>query len=113
MMEDEVVRVLFVCGRNQWRSPTGERVYRDDGRMEVRSAGLSPSSRRRLGAGDLEWADVVFLMEREQKRRVVEGFREKVGEMPELVVLDIPDDYGFMDEVLIGLLRDGVEGWFI
>lgn len=103
--------MLFVCGRNQWRSPTGEMIYRDDARMEVRSAGLSPSSRRRLSAGDLRWADVVFLMEREQKRRVVNGFRDEVEEMPELVVFDIPDEYGYMDEVLVGLLRDGVEGF--
>ena len=31
--------VLFVCGRNQWRSPTAARIYANDQRIEVRSAG--------------------------------------------------------------------------
>src|SRR5512139_3631699 len=33
--------ILFVCGRNKWRSPTAERLYRNDNRIEVRSAGVS------------------------------------------------------------------------
>lgn len=34
-----LTKVLFVCGRNQRRSPTAERIFRDDPRMSVRSAG--------------------------------------------------------------------------
>ena len=33
-------RILFICGRNLWRSQMAERIYANDQRMEVRSAGL-------------------------------------------------------------------------
>ena len=98
-------RILFVCGRNQWRSPTAERVYRDDPRVEVRSAGVSAKSRRRVSAEDLSWADLVVVMEKRYKSRIVETFREH----PPIVSLDIPDEFEYMDEELIRLIREGVE----
>ena len=61
-------KILFLCGRNQWRSPTAEALYRNDPRVEVRSAGLSPEARRRVTARDLAWADLVLTMERSHAR---------------------------------------------
>ena len=34
------INALFVCSRNQWRSPAAERVFRDDARFSVRTRGL-------------------------------------------------------------------------
>jgi len=31
------INVLFVCSKNQWRSPTAEAIYRRDERVSVRS----------------------------------------------------------------------------
>ena len=103
------INTLFVCSRNQWRSPTAERVFRDDPRMSVRSAGLSPRSPRQLRADDLIWADIVFVMEFKRRSRIKSQFREALGDTP-LHVLDIPDDYQFMDVELVELLQDRVEG---
>jgi predicted protein tyrosine phosphatase len=100
--------ILFVCGRNQWRSPTAERIYRNDPRIEVRSAGVGKNSRHVISAGDLSWADLVMVMEHEHKSRIVESFRDH-PRLPRFVCLNIPDDYGLMDEELIRMLRDGVE----
>ncbi|MBL9174848.1 MAG: hypothetical protein JNL10_15025, partial [Verrucomicrobiales bacterium] len=58
------LRVLFVCSMNQWRSPTAEALYRNDARLEVRSAGVRIGARRRITQEDLEWADWIFVMER-------------------------------------------------
>lgn len=102
------INTLFVCSRNQWRSPTAERVFRDDPRLSVRSAGLSPRSPRQLRANDLAWADVVFVMESEHRQRIRGEFQEALGDTP-LHVLDIPDDYQFMDAELVELLQDRVE----
>ncbi|SHJ65039.1 Predicted protein tyrosine phosphatase [Rubritalea squalenifaciens DSM 18772] len=109
--ETEKWRVLFVCGRNQWRSPTGEKLYENDQRMLVRSAGLRASSRRKLAAADIEWADVIFVMEAEQMKRIREGYRDLLGGI-QLVNLEIPDEYQYMDPELIELLRAGVESWW-
>jgi predicted protein tyrosine phosphatase len=104
----ERFHILFVCGKNQWRSPTGERVYQNDVRFDVRSAGLSKVAKRRLSAHDLVWADLVFVMERKQKRRIVEQFSGCI-ELPEVICLEIPDIYPFMDPDLISLIKEGVE----
>ncbi|MFN7140038.1 MAG: low molecular weight protein tyrosine phosphatase family protein [Limisphaerales bacterium] len=104
----EKPHLLFVCGRNQWRSPTAEAIYRNDPRVTVRSAGLSAKSPHPLSARDLEWADLVLVMEREHKTRIVEKFREQVN-LPRIVSLDIPDEYNFMDPELITLLKQATE----
>jgi len=100
--------ILFVCGRNQWRSPTAERVYRDDPRVQVKSVGVSVKSGRQISADDLSWANLVLVMEPRYKSRILETFREHPN-LPRIVSLDIPDDYQFMDPELIELLCQGVE----
>ena len=67
-------RVLFVCSLNQWRSPTAEALYRSDPRLEVRSAGIRSNARRRIGAADLKWANVVYVMEVDHRRWIQERF---------------------------------------
>ncbi|WFB35771.1 protein-tyrosine-phosphatase [Kiritimatiellota bacterium B12222] len=100
-------RILFVCGKNKWRSPTAERIYQNDNRVAVRSAGLSPTSKRTVQRKDLEWADVVLVMERKHASRLRQKFAFQ--EMPKVHCLHIPDDYEFMDETLIEKLRQGTE----
>ena len=101
-------RILFVCGKNQWRSPTAERIYRNDPRIEVRSAGVSAGSNHQISADDLLWANLVMVMERRYKTRIQGDFREHPN-LPRIVSLEISDDYPLMDDVLIKLLREGVE----
>jgi len=56
-------RVLFVCSRNQWRSPTAEAIYRNHPLVEALSAGVSSSARRRVSAKLLQLADLILVME--------------------------------------------------
>jgi predicted protein tyrosine phosphatase len=99
--------VLFVCASNQWRSPTAEALYRDHPQLEVRSAGIRPNAKRRIGAGDIKWSDVIFVMEREHKKWIQDHFRDE--ELPPIEVLDIPDDFHFMDAELQTLLRLAID----
>ncbi len=101
------LRVLFVCAMNQWRSPTAEVLYRSDPRLEVRSAGVRTDANRPIRAADLEWADVVFVMDRQQKARIREQFRDV--ELPEIRVLEIPDGLIYMDPELQRLLRLAID----
>jgi predicted protein tyrosine phosphatase len=102
------LKLLFVCGRNKRRSPTAERLYRNDPRFEVRSAGTGETSRRTVSSADLEWADLVLVMERRYERHLRPLLRE-CAEPPAVASLDIPDEYEFMDTELCALLRDAVE----
>ena len=99
---------LFVCSRNQWRSPTAERIFRDDARLAVRSCGLSDKSPRRISENDIRWAELIFVMEPRHQERIMARFREAVDTTP-IRVLGIPDDYQFMDPELIDLLVESVE----
>jgi predicted protein tyrosine phosphatase len=101
-------RILFVCGKNQWRSPTAEKIYRDDPRIQVRSAGVSGKSRHQVSEGDLSWAGLVVVMEQRYKAKILATFRDH-SKLLRIVSLDIPDEYQFMDVELITLIREGVE----
>ena len=99
--------VLFICSRNQWRSPTAEQVFRRHPALNVRSAGTSASARRQVSPLDLAWADVVIVMESKHKSRLLAEHGHTLTGKP-LHVLDIPDDYRFMDPELVELLEAAV-----
>ena len=99
-------RLLFVCGRNQWRSPTAEWLYRHDERVEVRSAGTSAVSRHRVSAVDIQWADLILVMEARYRTWIVTNFR--TIKLPPIENLDVPDEYGYLDEELVDLLQRSV-----
>jgi predicted protein tyrosine phosphatase len=100
--------LLFVCSRNQWRSPTAERIFRDSSQFNVRSGGTSSSARRKVTERDLEWADVVLVMESRHRDALREMFGRRAREA-EILVLGISDEYQFMDPELVEQLRARVE----
>ena len=104
MNDLEPIKVLFVCSKNQWRSPTGEAVFRKDAGLAVRSAGTARSAKRKLSVADIRWADVILVMEDKHKSRIRAEFRDEVR-YKTLHVLDIPDEYRFMDDDLVELIR--------
>lgn len=102
------VKILFVCGRNKRRSPTAGRIFRKDPRMHVRAVGLGETSPRRVTQADVEWADLILPMERKNAVRLKVMF-PGVDPFPDIEILDIHDDYTFMDKKLIGVLEETVE----
>ena len=108
-MNDAAVKLLFVCSRNRWRSPTAERLFDGVPGYQARSAGTEPGARVRVNEKMLGWADIVFCMERRHARRLRELFPDAHAGK-EVHVLDIPDDYSFMDPELIDALRTALGG---
>lgn len=102
------MNILFVCSRNQWRSPTAEEIYKNNSNVSVRSAGTEPSARIKITAKTILWADIIFVMEKKHKQRIVEKFPEET-EAKQIVVLNIPDEYHFMDEELIKEIQTMVD----
>jgi predicted protein tyrosine phosphatase len=99
--------VLFICSKNQWRSPTAETVWRKHPELSVRSAGTSSTARRKVSVDDIRWADVIFVMEEKHKSRLLAEFTTAVARKP-LHVLDIPDEYKYMDPELVEQLQEAV-----
>ncbi|MDZ7938852.1 MAG: phosphotyrosine protein phosphatase [Rhodoferax sp.] len=104
---NERLNVLFVCSRNQWRSPTAEQVWRKHPQVAARSAGTSPNARHKVSVEDIRWASVILVMEEKHKSRLTAEFTRLLENKP-IHVLDIPDDYRYMAPELIEILEQSV-----
>jgi predicted protein tyrosine phosphatase len=82
------MRALFICSRNRMRSPTG----------------LALDAEVVLTAEQIDWADVIFVMERVHRQRLSQRFGPQLRGK-RVVCLDIPDDYAFMQPELVALLE--------
>jgi predicted protein tyrosine phosphatase len=76
--------------------------------VEARSAGVDPDAPEPLTRELLEWAELVFVMEKRQRNRIRKAFPELYARK-RIICLYIPDQYDRMDPVLVRLLREGVE----
>lgn len=101
-------KVLFVCTANQQRSPTAEEMYREDPRFEVRSAGTHTLANRRVSRELVSWADLIVVMEERHARDIRSGFRDDLDTTP-VIVLGIPDVYGYMERALQREIRERFE----
>jgi predicted protein tyrosine phosphatase len=100
-------KILFVCSKNQWRSPTAEAVWRRHPSLLVRSGGTSSSAKHPVSNEDIYWAEVIFVMEDKHKSLLQRNFGQALsGKL--IYVLDIPDEYKFMDPELVEELRSSV-----
>ena len=105
-------KLLFICSRNRWRSPTAERIFDGVGGIQARSAGTEPGARIKVTAGHLGWADVILVMEKKHLRRLQEKYAEEVA-AKRVICLNIPDQYQFMQPELIGTLRAAVTPYLV
>lgn len=101
-----MANLLFICSKNQWRSPTAEALFVNHPDHIARSAGTSEQARVRVSQKLVDWADLIFVMERRHRAILQERFTllEK-----QIEVLDIPDVYAFGDEELVCILRETLE----
>lgn len=99
--------VLFVCSQNRLRSPTAEQVFSQRADIAVQSAGTNNDADNPLTRELVEWADIIFVMEKSHRSKLQQRFRSALR-TARVVCLDIPDDYAFMDPVLIRILETKV-----
>ena len=93
---------------NRWRSPTAEKIYADKPLVLTRSCGTSKKARKTVRSDDLHWADIVLVMEQKHKQRLLAEYPSEMR-CKEIHVLDIPDDYQFMDPKLIAEITAAVD----
>ena len=99
--------LLFICSRNQWRSRTAETIFRGSPGIEVKSAGTAAAARVRITRAMLDWADAIYLMERKHLAQLQSRFGRDDW-VDRVTILDIPDEYRYMDAELVEELRDSV-----
>ncbi len=99
--------ILIVCGRNKKRSRTAESIFKNDDRFSIRSVGVSKKSDRKISGNDILWSDIILVMEAKYRGRIWDEFSQL--KIPKTLILDIPDDYEYMDTDLIDILSDKIE----
>lgn len=98
------MNLLFICSRNRLRSPTAEALFTSIPGIETASAGTSPDADNPISLDLIEWADIIYVMERVHRQRLNSKF-QKALKSKQLKVLNIPDDYEYMDPSLIDILK--------
>ncbi|MDF7817536.1 protein tyrosine phosphatase [Runella sp. MFBS21] len=102
------LNLLFVCTINKMRSATAHKIYENDLRFEVKSAGTDKTAKTVISRDILSWADSIIVMERHHRNYIRQRFPE-IYQNKKIVCLYIPDEYDFMEPELITLLKEKVE----
>ena len=100
-------KLLFLCSQNRLRSPTAEAVFCEYAGLETDSAGLDRSAVVPVSSAVIEWADIIFVMEKSHKRKLSQNFPRFLKDK-KVICLDIPDEYEYMEPALIDLLKQKV-----
>lgn len=98
------IKLLFICSKNKWRSLTAEKIFHGVNGHDVRSVGTEDNARTKVNIGHIGWADLIFVMEKKHHRRIKKKFGDLLNNKT-VICLDITDDYKFMDEELIEILK--------
>jgi predicted protein tyrosine phosphatase len=101
------MNILFVCSRNKWRSRTAETIFQSDQRHKFRSAGTENDARIKINEKLIKWADLIFVMEKRHKQRLQDKFEQLLNDK-KIIILNIEDNYQYMNEELIETLRTSV-----
>ena|SRR5215216_4538107 len=102
-----MTNVLFVCSANRLRSPTAEQVFSTWPGVETDSAGISSGASVLLSTEQVDWADIIFVMEKTHRNKLLRQFLHHLKNK-RVICLDIPDDYEFMDPILVRTLESRV-----
>ena len=99
--------ILFLCSQNKLRSPTAESIFCNQDGWHVRSAGLNTGADIYVSAEDISWADYIFVMEQTHKSKLKKKFKHLLNTQ-KVICLGISDNYDYMDQTLISILKNKV-----
>ena len=99
-----MTNALFICSQNKLRSPTAEAVFAKYPDVETDSAGTNNHAETPLTPEQINWADIIFVMEKRHRKKLSQKFGKYVNSK-RVVCLDIPDDYTYMQPELVKVLE--------
>jgi predicted protein tyrosine phosphatase len=105
------LKILFVCTVNRLRSATAHKIYEDDIRFEVTSAGTDKRAITVISLDLLTWADSIVVMEKHHRNFIRQKFPD-IYKNKKIVCLYIPDEYDYMQKELIYIIKEKFEDVF-
>jgi len=102
-----MTKVLFICSKCRLRSPTAAEVFSAYEGVDVIAAGTNADAETPLSGDLVEWADVVFVMEKSHKNKVTKKFHSLLRGK-KIAVLGIPDEFERMQPELVSMLKTRV-----
>ena len=103
-----MIRMLFICNDARSRGPTASQIASQWTGVRADCAGLSEAADDLLSPEQLEWADIVFVMEPRQKSQLQRTYREPLRGK-QIINLDVPDLYSFMAPELVEILTNKIK----
>ena len=97
-------KVLFICSQNKLRSPTAENIFTETEGFEVTSAGLNKDANVPVSPELVEWADIIVVMEQIHRTKLQKKYRKHLNGQ-KVLCLGIPDEYEYMQDELVDLLK--------
>jgi len=93
------------------RSATAHKIYEDDIRFDIKSAGTDKSANTVISLELLSWADSIVVMETAHRNYIRKKFPD-IYKNKKIVCLYIPDDFDFMQTELIVRLKETFESLY-
>ena len=108
--EKNKTNFLFVCTSAMDRSPCAASLF-EKSKKYAKFAGISPGAEIPLTREAIIWADVIFTMEPEHQRYVLDNFAKEIrmGCSKDVILLNVGNDYKRYDKELEELLRKKLE----
>ncbi|MEL6477803.1 MAG: phosphotyrosine protein phosphatase [Pseudomonadota bacterium] len=100
-----MTRVLFICGKARARSPTAAQIFADLPGVSTDFGGISTDADDALSADQIEWADLILVMEPRHRQRLADRFG-RLLDGRRVVNLGIRDRFSFMAPDLIAELQE-------
>lgn len=104
------MKILFLCGKNTVRSLTAQKLYEKVPGLSVRSAGVERSARVKVTAGDIGWADRLYVFEKSHLRELKSRYAEAL-EGKDIRVLHVTNPggrYTLLDARLVEKIQAAV-----
>ena len=86
------------------RSPTAEQIFASWPGVETDSAGLHSSAKAVLSPEQIEWADLIVVMEKRHRKQLSEAY-SRLLKGKRVACIDVPDKFTFMHPALIAQLE--------
>lgn len=103
-LKENRINLLFVCTENRLRSPTAEAVFTEYAGIYAISAGTNADAETPISGDLIEWADIIFVMEKMHKTKISKKFPSLLKDK-RLICLAIADHYAYMQPELVQLLK--------